>query len=214
MEKIVTDRTELLALLDSYEKVNSDCDHSKYLSWANQDTIQTDYFKKISEVKNPYNSNSQTNYWGEGAPVELEKYPYFFCEIHKCEKCNTLFFHYPEDGGHGTQLRYRIIRSELLIDNSKEKYFNLAMPYSLEDFFKSFQQELIPTDTISKSWDGLWEALMQSKTLPYKFILYNYNVFETNYKQEASNLKEISKRFNKLSTGKKLIIKADNIYYE
>lgn len=211
MKIIISERTELLEFLAQNKEIESGCNHTKYLSWENKEVKQTDNFKKVAEIKNPINWSSQTNYWGENAPIELKKYPYWMCEIQRCEKCGKLFFHYSEDGGHGTQLRYRLIRPELLIDTSEIKYMNLAIPYNIDDFFKSILSELKPMNDCANSWEGLWKALNTSQSLPDEFILYNYSVFETNYKEKAKNLIEIVEKFNESIRKERLKIKAGNI---
>lgn len=211
MDTVISNKTELLEFIAQHNKIQSDCDHAKYLSWENKDPEQTDYFYKVAKIQNPVDWSSQTNYWGNNAPIELNKYPYWMCEIQKCKKCGKLFFHYHEDSGHSQQLRYRLIRPELLIDTTEIKYMNLAIPYSLDDFFKSINSELDPTNDYDKSWDGLWETLNISQSLPKEFVLYNYNVFETNYKEKAKKLIDIAERFNENDRKEKLIIKAGNI---
>lgn len=212
MEKFISTIEELLELLNQNIDTNSNCNHSKYFGWENKDELQTDYFRKIAEIKNPINWSTQTNYWGSNAPVELQKYPYWICEIHKCEKCGKLFFYYPEDSGHSRQFRYRLIRPEILIDTKNNKYINLAIPRGINEFFKIVQEEISPLNKYEETWGGLWEALISSNSLPLTLTLYNHKIFHMNYgEQEATNLINISTRFNRLKRKEKIKIKAGNI---
>lgn len=107
-------QNNLLYFLLTNKIDGSKCDHSFFFEWNNgNDDLKNDLINigKIN-LKPAFKENG--NYWGKNAPIELNKYPYFGCEVYKCKKCNSLFFHYTELGGHGSQKRYRLIRKELI----------------------------------------------------------------------------------------------------
>lgn len=95
-------------------KVLPVCDHSKYKQWENE----TEKLKSKLEKRGKINITPKTweheQIWGNNAPIVLSKYPYHSCEIYQCTKCKEFFFHYIEDGGHGSQKRYRIINVSII----------------------------------------------------------------------------------------------------
>jgi hypothetical protein len=91
------------------------CDHSNFREWNNGVIELTETLNKVAEINvTPAKNQVELKYWGEDAPIVLELYPYYGCEIFECKKCKSPFFHYTELGGHGPQERYRLIRKELI----------------------------------------------------------------------------------------------------
>lgn len=96
------------------QQVKNNCNHSKYRQWDNETPELKE--KLIKQGKIDINPKTWVNdkYWGEDAPIKFSWYPFHSCEIHQCIDCREFFFHYIEDGGHGSQKRYRIIDLELI----------------------------------------------------------------------------------------------------
>lgn len=101
-----------LSLLDANEAC---VEHKNFFEWANETTELVKNLEKIGEVQAPPSTNPyDLQYWGVDAPIQLDMYPYYGCDILKCKNCGTVFFYYLELGGHGAQKRYRVIRRELI----------------------------------------------------------------------------------------------------
>jgi len=113
------DKQGLLYLL-ALKKINNSCDgHKDFYEWNNGTEILAINLIKIGQVSTqPSHNQYELQYWGKDAPIQMDKYPYYGCEVFQCTKCNTLFFYYLELGGHGVQKRYRVIREELINPNS------------------------------------------------------------------------------------------------
>lgn len=114
------DEQRLLHLLTS-TKVDNSCEgHKDFYEWNNGTEVLRTSLIKIGDISiQPADNQYELQYWGKDAPIQINRYPYYGCEIFQCTKCNTLFFYYLELGGHGAQKRYRVIREELINpDNS------------------------------------------------------------------------------------------------
>lgn len=97
------------------KKLNDcDCDHSKFIQWANETLEIKEKLVNRGKIDQLPKTWKNSEYWGEQAPIKFSWYPFHSCEIHQCLVCNEFFFHYIEDGGHGSQKRYRIIDLELI----------------------------------------------------------------------------------------------------
>lgn len=112
MEEI--NQNNLIQFLNNLEIVENDCDHSKFKGWNDWNPKFEPELVRIGKIEQELNVESPKEYWGEQAPILLNEYPYWNCEIHQCPKCNRPFFFYNEDGGHGSQKRYRLIQKELI----------------------------------------------------------------------------------------------------
>jgi hypothetical protein len=107
---------ELLKVLSSL-KVDACCgEHKDFFQWNNETEELKNCLFKIGQVSvQPSETPFESQYWGEDAPIRLDKYPYYLCNIFQCKKCRALFFYYLELGGHGAQKRYRLVRKELIM---------------------------------------------------------------------------------------------------
>ena len=85
-----------------------------YRQWENETSELKNKIIKRGKLDTPSKTWKNDKYWGEDAPIILSCYPFHSCEIHQCLECKEFFFHYTEDGGHGSQKRYRIIDLELI----------------------------------------------------------------------------------------------------
>lgn len=103
---------QLLTLAES----NSNCnEHKDFWEWNNETPELVNKLEKIGQIEIELSTNQyDLPYWGKDAPIQLDKYPYYGCEVFKCKVCGLLFFYYLELGGHGVQKRYRVIRKELV----------------------------------------------------------------------------------------------------
>tara|TARA_B100001057_G_scaffold286166_1_gene286315 strand:- start:462 stop:1112 length:651 start_codon:yes stop_codon:yes gene_type:complete len=98
------------------------CNHSDFIAWNNikSETLEND-FQKIGDLNDsryPHYTYNQLNenYWSKDALIALNFYPYQECELYQCDKCKNIFLHYTERGGHGPQLRIRMVRPDLIRD--------------------------------------------------------------------------------------------------
>ena len=86
-------------------------------------------------------------YWGNDAPIVLTKYPYHSCEVYQCIDCKEFFFHYTEDGGHGSQKRYRIINVDLIDKKDYMPTIRSTIEYKSYDY------------SVAKYPDGVFELV-------------------------------------------------------
>lgn len=106
-------------LLDYLQKTetNDRCNgHRDFREWNNETPELKSKLIRIGQLNEsvqPAPDQYNFPYWGEDAPIALDKYPYYGCDLLQCTECNTLFFYYLELGGHGAQNRYRVLREEL-----------------------------------------------------------------------------------------------------
>jgi hypothetical protein len=110
------DQDNFTRLLDSAES-NDHCNkHKDFWEWAKETPELVAKLELIGQIKiEPVGDHYDLQYWGENAPIQLDKYPYYGCKVLRCKVCGALFFHYEEIGGHGGQKRYRLVRKELII---------------------------------------------------------------------------------------------------
>lgn len=112
MEEI--NQNNLIEFLSKLKTLKNVCDHSKFKGWNDWNPNFEPELVKIGQIEQEVSMEPPKSYWGEKAPISLDEYPYWHCEIHQCPKCNELFFFYNEDGGHSRQKRYRLIQKELI----------------------------------------------------------------------------------------------------
>jgi|GEM_PF-996668 len=109
------DEQKLLHFLAS-TKVNDACGgHTDFWEWHNETEELKTNLIQIGQISvTPGEKQWDSHYWGQDAKIQFDRYPYYGCAIFQCQKCNTVFFHYVELGGHGPQKRYRVVRKELI----------------------------------------------------------------------------------------------------
>lgn len=107
------DQNNLLAYLNGIENQSSNCDYNVYKEWSNVVEGHDLDLAKVGAIEQEV-TEEQTDYWGEEAPIRLNVYPYYRCEIHQCPKSKQLFFFYRELSWHRPQNRYRLIQKELI----------------------------------------------------------------------------------------------------
>lgn len=95
-------------------KTEKGCSHDRYKQWENETKELKTKLQKRGEINVTPKTWEHEQYWGNDAPIVFSKYPYHSCEIYQCKDCKEFFFHYIEDGGHGSQKRYRIIDINLI----------------------------------------------------------------------------------------------------
>lgn len=109
------DQDKILQYLSILEKKEACSEHKFFFEWANETTSLVEKIEKIGEIHVPPSTNPyELQYWEVDAPIQLDMYPYYGCDVLKCKSCGTVFFYYLELGGHGAQKRYRVIRRELI----------------------------------------------------------------------------------------------------
>lgn len=200
MEVQIKNRNDLLELCDNYRvEGKSTCNHSKFDEWSKIEKIEFGEFVRIGFVNLEIGRSINTNYWGKGSPIEIDKYPYSNCEIYLCPNCNGKFFYYIEDGGHSAEKRLRRIQRNAIINRSQEYYMNLAIPHSIDIFHEIIKTDLNFPNFYGANWDAFWDTITGIVELPNKVIFYNYNTFLTNWNEKAKPLEDIVKNFNSSS---------------
>ncbi|MBD2705450.1 hypothetical protein IC229_32870 [Spirosoma sp. BT702] len=109
------DQNSLCHLLTLAE-TNSNCnEHKDFWEWNNETAELVNKLEKMGQIEiEPSINQYDLQYWGADVPIQIDKYPYYGCEVFKCKTCGTVFFYYLELGGHAPQKRYRVIRKELI----------------------------------------------------------------------------------------------------
>lgn len=146
------DEQRLLHFLAS-TKVDTCCGgHIDFFEWKNETEELKNNLIKIGQISvSPSDNQNDLQYWGENAAIQIDKYPYYGCEIFQCKKCDTIFFYYLELGGHGPQKRYRVIRRELIdIETIKPKY-QIVVDYKNLDYIIYKNIDLTYGISISKN---------------------------------------------------------------
>lgn len=118
------DEQKLLHYLTSIKVDNCCGGHEDFQEWNNETEVLRNSLIKIGKISTiPSENQSDIKYWGANAPIQMDKYPYYDCEIFQCKECNTVFFFYIELGGHGPQKRYRVVKKELIdVETIKPKH--------------------------------------------------------------------------------------------
>lgn len=113
--KVTIDKNRLLELLNQ-QKETCDCNHCTFLAWTPFRVKQDDCLKYIgTTAMGEVTYVESPDYWMENAEVNLKYYPYNGSDVYQCKRCNNLFFHYTEFGGHAPEERIRLIRSHLVV---------------------------------------------------------------------------------------------------
>lgn len=207
MSQEIKNRNQLIHLLAKHPTkpkscFGPNCNHAHISEWSKVDPSFYDELLMIGEMNILANKAINTNYWGKGSPIEVDKYPYRNCKIFKCPKCNNLFFCYTEHGGQSAEKRIRLIKESAIVKQEDEYYMNLAIPRSIESFHDIIKQELNFPDFYRANWDAFWDTITRIVQLPKIVVFYNYSVFVQNWKDKAKILKDLADEYNKLSDSK------------
>ncbi|UUC45139.1 hypothetical protein [Flavobacterium cerinum] len=134
-------------------KTNNSCGgHTDFLEWNNETEELKTNLTKIGQIAiQPNEKQWDSQYWGQEAKIQLDRYPYYGCEIFQCQKCNTFFFYYLESGGHGAQKRYRVIRKELIDIESITPSYPIIIDYKNLDYTIFKNPDLTYAVSISKN---------------------------------------------------------------
>lgn len=206
MSQEIKNRIQLINLLAKHpikpkRFFGLNCNHAQFSEWSRVDPSIFNKMSKIGEMNIQVKKAMNTNYWGSGSPIEVDKYPYCNCEIYICSKCNNLFFYYTEHGGHSAEKRMRIMKESAIVNNENEYYMNLAIPRSIEQFHNILKQDLNFPEFYGANWDAFWDTITGIVELPKTVVFYNYNVFVTNWKDKAKILKELVNDYNSQTNG-------------
>ena len=115
--------------LSSAQTFDSDCscNRNDFKAWKYTKSLNStlmllgEFAHKTEAIKrNGYNSYhpAGTNYWSEDASISIFFYPYHECDIYQCKQCESLFLHYIEHGGHGSEKRLRWVNPDLVTDHN------------------------------------------------------------------------------------------------
>jgi len=151
-ETFEIDDQKLLHFLAS-TKVNDSCGgHNDFLEWNNETEELKANLTKIGQISvQPGEKQWDSQYWGQDAKIQFDCYPYYGCEIFQCKKCNTVFFHYTEIGGHWPQKRYRVVRKSLIDIESIKPTHRIVIDYKGLDYFIYKNPDLTYGVLISKN---------------------------------------------------------------
>ena len=126
---------------------DSVCDHAEYKSWKHVTREKlTNEFIKIGDLnddtfKGCYTYTQQIDeqyeYWSEDSCIAVNLYPAQSAIVYQCPKCKNIFLQYLEDGGHGTENRFRLVKPELIKDDLASYQFNFE-----EKEYQSFLDEI------------------------------------------------------------------------
>ena len=143
---------KLLHFLTS-TKVDDSCGgHTDFLEWHNETEELKTSLTKIGQIAiQPSEKQWDSQYWGQDAKIQLDRYPYYGCEIFQCQKCNTVFFYYLELGGHGAQKRYRVIRKDLIDMETIKPAHPIVIDYKGMDYMIYKNPDLTYAVSISKN---------------------------------------------------------------
>lgn len=146
------DDQKLLHFLTS-TKTNDSCGgHIDFLEWNNETEALKTNLTKIGQISiEPNEKQRDSQYWGKEAKIQLDCYPYYGCEILQCQKCNTVFFHYLELGGHGAQKRYRVVRKNLIDLETIKPIHPIVIDYKNLDYMIYKNPDLTYAILISKN---------------------------------------------------------------
>lgn len=126
---------------------SSCCDHSEYKSWKNISREKlNDEFIIIGDLnddtfKGCYTYTQQIDeqyeYWREDSCFSVNLYPAQSAIVYQCPKCRNIFLQYMEDGGHGSQTRFRLVKPDLIKDDLASYRFKIE-----EQDFQMFLDDL------------------------------------------------------------------------
>jgi hypothetical protein len=97
------------------ENHSPDYEGGKYFEWSPVTAEFDRLLVKVGQIRTEDYQIGNEDYWGEDAPIDFSKYPYARIGVYKLEGSNNLYFKYLEQGGHGGELRARLIRKELIV---------------------------------------------------------------------------------------------------
>ncbi|MEO4005043.1 hypothetical protein [Flavobacterium sp. CAU 1735] len=146
------DEQKLLHFLAS-TKVNDSCGgHNDFWEWHNETEELKTNLTKIGQISvQPGEKQWESQYWGQDAKIQFDRYPYYGCEIFQCTKCNTVFFYYLEIGGHGPQKRYRVVRKDLIDIETIKPSHPIVIDYKGLDYIMYKNPDLTYAISISKN---------------------------------------------------------------
>lgn len=135
--KKMINRENFKDFVTSNKVADNACDHSEYASWKNiaKDKLNNE-FVLIGDLNDDRFAGNYTyieqidekyEYWKEDARIAVNLYPAQSAIVYQCPKCHNVFLQYMENGGHGSQTRFRIVRPELIEDNLASFRFKLEV---------------------------------------------------------------------------------------
>lgn len=92
-----------------------DYENEGYLEWSLVTAEFDKLLSKIGEIRYNDYEMINNNYWGEDTSINFSKYPYARIDVYKLKNSNNIYFKYLEQGGHGAELRARLVRKELIL---------------------------------------------------------------------------------------------------